>query len=131
MVSWNQWCPWYPWCPGIHNMCPEEEQYQKDVHIYSASWGPDDDGRTVDGPGPLTRWARDFFYWPCFFLPANLQFISLLVRWATKLGNVISASDHGKFCQESPGGGGNNWKRGQRLHICLGKWQWGQVLTYF
>ena len=27
----------------------------KDVHIYSASWGPDDDGRTVDGPGPLTR----------------------------------------------------------------------------
>ena len=30
---------------------------QKDVHIYSASWGPDDDGRTVDGPGPLTRCA--------------------------------------------------------------------------
>ena len=29
----------------------------KDVHIYSASWGPDDDGRTVDGPGPLTRCA--------------------------------------------------------------------------
>ncbi len=25
--------------------------------IYSASWGPDDDGRTVDGPGPLTRRA--------------------------------------------------------------------------
>ena len=23
------------------------------IHIYSASWGPDDDGRTVDGPGPL------------------------------------------------------------------------------
>lgn len=23
------------------------------VSIYSASWGPDDDGRTVDGPGPL------------------------------------------------------------------------------
>ena len=27
----------------------------QDIHIYSASWGPDDDGRTVDGPGPLTR----------------------------------------------------------------------------
>uniref|UniRef100_A0A8C5LGV0 Prohormone convertase 3 n=1 Tax=Jaculus jaculus TaxID=51337 RepID=A0A8C5LGV0_JACJA len=24
------------------------------VHIYSASWGPEDDGRTVDGPGVLT-----------------------------------------------------------------------------
>ena len=27
------------------------------IDIYSASWGPDDDGRTVDGPGPLTRQA--------------------------------------------------------------------------
>ncbi|XP_020556399.1 proprotein convertase subtilisin/kexin type 6 isoform X4 [Oryzias latipes] len=27
------------------------------IHIYSASWGPKDDGRTVDGPGPLTRQA--------------------------------------------------------------------------
>ncbi|KAG9486782.1 proprotein convertase subtilisin/kexin type 5 isoform X1 [Eleutherodactylus coqui] len=28
------------------------------VHIYSASWGPDDDGKTVDGPASL---ARDAF----------------------------------------------------------------------
>ena len=27
------------------------------VDIYSASWGPDDDGKTVDGPGPLTKRA--------------------------------------------------------------------------
>lgn len=27
------------------------------IHIYSASWGPEDDGRTVDGPGPLTHEA--------------------------------------------------------------------------
>jgi len=27
------------------------------VDIYSASWGPDDDGQTVDGPGPLARKA--------------------------------------------------------------------------
>ncbi|XP_061555258.1 proprotein convertase subtilisin/kexin type 5-like [Phycodurus eques] len=27
------------------------------VDIYLASWGPDDDGATVDGPGPLTRLA--------------------------------------------------------------------------
>jgi len=27
------------------------------IHIYSASWGPDDDGQTVDGPGALARKA--------------------------------------------------------------------------
>ncbi|ESO01183.1 hypothetical protein HELRODRAFT_82350, partial [Helobdella robusta] len=27
------------------------------VQIYSASWGPDDDGKTVDGPGPITAKA--------------------------------------------------------------------------
>lgn len=29
------------------------------IHIYSASWGPTDDGRTVDGPGVL---AAEAFY---------------------------------------------------------------------
>lgn len=29
------------------------------IHIYSASWGPDDDGRVVDGPGPLAKKAFD------------------------------------------------------------------------
>lgn len=27
------------------------------IDIYSSSWGPEDDGRTVDGPGNLTRRA--------------------------------------------------------------------------
>lgn len=27
------------------------------IHIYSASWGPDDDGRVVDGPGRLAKQA--------------------------------------------------------------------------
>ncbi|XP_042898986.1 furin-like protease 2 isoform X2 [Parasteatoda tepidariorum] len=27
------------------------------IHIYSASWGPEDDGKTVDGPGKLARAA--------------------------------------------------------------------------
>ncbi|BFZ01777.1 hypothetical protein BsWGS_04815 [Bradybaena similaris] len=27
------------------------------VHIYSASWGPDDDGKVVDGPGKLAKMA--------------------------------------------------------------------------
>ena len=25
------------------------------IDIYVAGWGPDDDGKTVDGPGPLTK----------------------------------------------------------------------------
>ena len=29
------------------------------IDIYSASWGPDDDGRTVDGPGPLAKLALE------------------------------------------------------------------------
>ncbi|EDO47326.1 predicted protein [Nematostella vectensis] len=27
------------------------------IDIYSSSWGPDDDGRTVDGPGPMAKRA--------------------------------------------------------------------------
>ena len=34
--------------------------YARDlIDIYSSSWGPDDDGTTVDGPGPLTRRALE------------------------------------------------------------------------
>lgn len=29
------------------------------IDIYSASWGPDDDGKTVDGPATLARQAFD------------------------------------------------------------------------
>lgn len=32
----------------------ESLQYNiQHIHIYSASWGPNDDGRTVEGPGRL------------------------------------------------------------------------------
>ena len=27
------------------------------IDIYSSSWGPDDDGKTVDGPGPMAKKA--------------------------------------------------------------------------
>ena len=27
------------------------------IHIYSSSWGPDDDGKTVDGPGSMAKVA--------------------------------------------------------------------------
>lgn len=30
------------------------------VDIYSASWGPDDDGKTVDGPGHLAKQAFEY-----------------------------------------------------------------------
>lgn len=30
---------------------------QHHIDIYSASWGPEDDGKTFDGPGPLARQA--------------------------------------------------------------------------
>ena len=30
---------------------------QQHIDIYSASWGPDDDGRTVEGPGELAKMA--------------------------------------------------------------------------
>lgn len=32
---------------------------QDKVDIYSASWGPSDDGKTVDGPGRLAREAME------------------------------------------------------------------------
>lgn len=32
---------------------------QQYIDIYSSSWGPDDDGRTVDGPGPLAKLALE------------------------------------------------------------------------
>ena len=27
------------------------------IHVYSASWGPDDDGKSVDGPAKLAKEA--------------------------------------------------------------------------
>jgi len=45
--------------------------YNRDyIDIYSASWGPDDDGKTVDGPGYLALKAIEdgIKYVSCFFL---------------------------------------------------------------
>ncbi len=45
--------------------------YNRDyIDIYSASWGPDDDGKTVDGPGYLAlkaiedgiKYVNDYYY---------------------------------------------------------------------
>lgn len=32
---------------------------QQYIDIYSSSWGPEDDGKTVDGPGRLARLALE------------------------------------------------------------------------
>jgi len=43
---------------------------QQHIDVFSASWGPDDDGRTVDGPGPLARKAfLDGILSVCNFVP--------------------------------------------------------------
>lgn len=49
------------------------------IDIYSASWGPDDDGKTVEGPGELA--TRAFIYgilkvWlkRSLILPYNIMF---------------------------------------------------------
>ena len=43
------------------------------IDIYSASWGPDDDGKTVDGPGRLATRA--------FLQGTLLRQISVLLFW--------------------------------------------------
>ena len=46
---------------------------QGHVDIYSASWGPDDDGRTVDGPAKLAIKDRSYLKKYFFVLIENDQ----------------------------------------------------------
>lgn len=49
------------------------------VDIYSASWGPDDDGKTVDGPGELaTRAFIEGVTKVTFFYPHTFNNIDTL-----------------------------------------------------
>lgn len=60
------------------------------VDIYSASWGPNDDGKTVEGPGRLAQKAFEYGI-------QKVRFYSHLVRvaWECRLlmGAVICSSD--------------------------------------
>lgn len=47
------------------------------IDIYSASWGPDDDGKTVDGPGELA--TRAFIEGITKVSTSNLKNIPLLM----------------------------------------------------
>lgn len=58
------------------------------IHIYSASWGPDDDGKTVDGPAPLTRQAfENGVRMVCFYASIWILWIFLKVKLHEKGSN--------------------------------------------
>ena len=61
------------------------------VDIYSASWGPDDDGQTVDGPGPLTR---DVY--PAFSLVELLHCCALIGR-ELQSGEIFSCTERSYY----------------------------------
>jgi len=45
------------------------------VDIYSVSWGPEDDGKTVDGPAEMARKAfKDGITTVCYFTFLDLNF---------------------------------------------------------
>lgn len=49
------------------------------IDIYSASWGPEDDGKTVDGPGPLAKRA---------FINGIMKVITPLISISSKKARV-------------------------------------------
>ena len=58
--------------------------YNRDyIDIYSASWGPDDDGKTVDGPGFLAVKAIEvgILYVRSIKEPSYLVWSSILTRY--------------------------------------------------
>jgi len=62
---------------------------QQHIDVYSASWGPDDDGRTVDGPGPL---ARKAFIDGILAVCSNLYIISSRVSYNSFCVHIVSAT---------------------------------------
>ncbi|XP_065757520.1 proprotein convertase subtilisin/kexin type 6 isoform X3 [Phocoena phocoena] len=56
------------------------------IDIYSASWGPDDDGKTVDGPGRLARQAFEYG------IKKGRQGLGSIFVWAS--GNGGREGDH-------------------------------------
>ena len=63
------------------------------IQIYSASWGPDDDGRTVDGPATL---ATKAFYDGIARVGAKKMNIILTNEKGHKTGRVVTKV--GRFC---------------------------------
>lgn len=58
------------------------------IHIYSASWGPEDDGKSLDGPAKLAKEA---------FLQGITK-VSASIRLDFKSANIFSFSLlHGRY----------------------------------
>lgn len=72
------------------------------VDIYSASWGPDDNGKVVDGPAKLAKEA--------------------FIQGVLKVGPNYNANHMQITCKSMLLAAGS-W--GQRIHLCVGVWQWG------
>lgn len=80
------------------------------IQIYSASWGPEDDGKTVDGPGVL---AAEAFH-------RGVTKVSSALASGTSPAQGLPA--HPPLPPSLPGPG---WPR---LHLHLGLWQrWDQL----
>lgn len=58
------------------------------IDIYSASWGPEDDGSTVDGPGPLAR--RAFI----FGVTSGRQGKGSIFIWASGNGGRVRCNEN-------------------------------------
>lgn len=84
------------------------------VDIYSASWGPNDDGKTVEGPGRLAQKAFEYGIQKASFYPPLVieSFVQILIAESR-----ITAAHMASPAKCRPLSAGPWWKR---LHLCLG-----------
>lgn len=76
------------------------------IHIYSASWGPEDDGKTVDGPARL---AEEAFY-------RGVSSVSVWLSWGWETNDMkCPPSSHRPIPLA-----GSQWAG---IHLRLGLWE--------
>lgn len=81
------------------------------IHIYSASWGPEDDGRTVDGPGLLTREA---------FRRGVTKVSGYKAWWVRGLHTRLPPHPNSRLCWSLPAG---PRRAGHPLHLGFRQWR--------
>ena len=106
---------------------------QNHIDIYSSSWGPDDDGRTLDGPGPLAQRAfqmgvetvregvggrREGGREGVYCGQTDMGSLSLF----DSVHSCLTLHMHMCICVSVCAG-----SRWQGLHLCVGCWQWWPV----
>lgn len=82
---------------------------QQYIDIYSSSWGPEDDGRTVDGPGRLAGLA----------LESGIRKVRLCMWFVTNLYSDSFPPE--RLLTACIAGQERSW-----LHLCLGIRKWGK-----